>query len=260
MLNVVSMRGLQVVAPSIKSVSLLDSVIDTAARILQPYNGSLWIFDPSQTFLGSDGTGQVVTGSAVGYVRDVLNNRPANQATASRRPVLQYTSNMWGLRFDGMDDALVTVALPTVAAETLGVVYTTPTNATSAQYPISRRNANTTIGSTLYINNTNFSINFINAGSAVTTGAVIAAGVTGVVSVVGKAGSVAVRVNGVDGTATTYGTYVAGTNVLVLGNSVDFARAFGGTLHAAYYAPVEISNTDRQLLDRLLGNTFGVVI
>lgn len=260
MLNVVSMRGLQVVTPSIKSVNLLDSVIDAAARILQPYNGSLWVADPSRVFLNSDGTGQVNTGDAVGYIQDVLSNRPANQSTTSRRPVLQLASNTWGLRFDGTDDALATAALATATAETFGVVYTPPATAATAQYPISRRNAATTVGSTLYTNSTTFSANFINAGSAVVTGAVIAAGVTGVVSAVGKVGSIAVRVNGVDGTAVTYSAYVAGTNTLVLGNSTDFTRAFGGTLHAAYYAPAEISSADRQLLDRMLGSLFGVII
>lgn len=260
MLNAVSVRGLQLTPPSVKSLSLLDSVIDAAARILQPYNGSLWVADPSKVFLNSDGTGQVNTGDAVGYIQDVLSNRPANQSTTSRRPVLQLASNKWGLRFDGTDDALVTAALATATAETFGVVYTPPVTAASAQYPISRRNATTTVGSTIYTNSTTFSVNFINAGSAVVTGAVIAAGVTGVVSVVGKVGSIAVRVNAVDGTSTTYGTYTAGTNALALGNSTDFARAFGGTLHAAYYAPVEISSADRQLLDRLLGSLFGVTL
>lgn len=258
MLNVVGVRGLQITPPSIKSLSLLDSVIDVAARILQPYNGSLWVTDPSQMFLNSGGAGLVNTGDAVGYIRDVLNNRPASQSTASRRPVLQYASNKWGLQFDGTDDALTTATLPTASAETFGVVYTPPVTAASAQYPISRRNATAAVGSTLYTNSTTFSVNFINAGSAVAAGAVIAAGVTGVVSAVGKVGSIAVRVNGVDGTAITYSAYVSGTNTLVLGNSTDFTRAFGGTLHAAYYAPVEISSTDRQLLDRLLGSLFGV--
>lgn len=235
-------------------------LIAQAIAILAKYGGSLYVAGPQYVAQGSDGAGSVSAGGAVGYVRDLVDGRHATQATGTRRPLLQLTAGRWGLKFDGTDDALLTGALATAAAETFGAVYTAPATASAAQYPISRRNAGSSVGSTLYINNVNFSTNFINAGGTVAAGAVIAAGVTGVLSAVGKAGSVAARVNGNDGTPVSYGSYTAGTNALALGNSIDLARAFGGALHAAYYAPAEISNTDRQALDRLLGRIFGVSV
>ena len=231
-----------------------------AAAILAKYGGSLWVADQRYAFTGSDGTGAASIGGSVGYVRDLVGTRHATQATTARKPLLQLSGGKLGLKFDGTDDALLTASLTTATAETFGVVYTAPASAASAQYPISRRNAGTSVGSTLYINNTNFTANFINAGSSVASGAVIAAGATGIVSAVGKVGGVATRVNGTDGTPVTYGAYTAGTNALVLGNSTDLARAFGGTVHAAYYAPAEISNADRQVLDRLLGKQYGVTV
>lgn len=236
------------------------TTLQRIAGILARYGGSLWVADPRLVFTGNDGTGVATDGSAVGYARDRADARPATQATAGAKPLLQLSGGRWGLKFDGTDDVMLTAALPSVSAETFGVVYTAPATAASAQYPVSRRNATSSTGSTLYINNANFTINFINASGTVAVGAAIAAGVTGVVSVVGKVGNIAVRVNGSDGTPVAYGAYTSGTNALALGNSVELARAFGGTLHAAYYAPVEISNTDRQILDRLLGKLFGVTV
>lgn len=231
-----------------------------AIAILAKYNGSLWVADQRYTFTGSDGTGAASIGGSVGYVRDLVGTRHATQATTTRKPLLQLSGGKVGLKFDGTDDALLTASLTTAAAETFGVAYTAPATAAAAQYPISRRNAGTSVGSTLYVNNTNFTANFINAGGTVAAGAVIAAGATGVVSVVGKVGNVATRVNGADGTPVSYGAYTAGTNALVLGNSTDLARAFGGAVHAAYYAPSEIAEADRQALDRLLGRIYGVTV
>lgn len=231
-----------------------------AVSILASYGGSLWLGGQLYSFLNSDGTTQAAESGSVGYSRDSSGTRHATQATTSRKPLLKYTAGRWGLKFDGTDDVLLTDALPTASAETFGVVYTAPATAASAQYPIGRRNATGSTGSTLYINNTNFTVNFINASGTVAVGAAIAAGATGVASAVGKVGSVVVRVNGTDGTPATYATYASGGNALALGNSVELARPFGGTIHAAYYAPVEISSADRQTLDRLLGKLFGVTV
>lgn len=236
------------------------SLIAQAVAILSRYSGSLWVGSSEYASASSDGTGSVADGGSVGYGRDPIGGRHATQATTARKPLLQLAGGRWGLKFDGADDALLTSALPNASAETFGVVYTAPASAAAAQYPISRRNAAGSTGSAIYINNANFSLNFINGSGAVAAGAVVAAGVTAVASVVGKIGSVAMRVNGTDGAAVTYSTYTGGTNALALGNSSDLSRVFGGTLHAAYYAPAEISNADRQALDRLLGKMFGVTV
>lgn len=231
-----------------------------AIAILAKYGGSLYVSGTQYVALGSDGTGSVADGGSVGYMRDLVGTRHATQATTARKPLLQLSGGKWGVKFDASDDALLTGALTNATAETFGVVYTAPATAAAAQYPISRRNAAGATGSAIYINNVNYTLNFINAGGAVAAGAVVAAGVTAVASVVGKVGSVAMRVNGTDGTAVTYGTYTGGTNALALGNSTDLARVFGGTIHAAYYAPTEVINADRQALDRLLGKIYGVTV
>lgn len=235
-------------------------LVAQAVAILARYGGSLYVAGPQYAALGSDGAGAVADGGSVGYMRDLVSTRHAAQATTARKPLLQLSGGKWGVKFDGSDDALLTGALPNAASETFGVVYTAPASAAAAQYPISRRNASGSTGSAVYINNVNYSLNFINAGGAVAVGAVVAAGVTAVASAVGKVGGVAMRVNGTDGAAATYGAYTGGTGALALGNSADLARVFGGTIHAAYYAPAEISNADRQALDRLLGRIFGVTV
>lgn len=231
-----------------------------AAAILAKYGGSLYVAAPQYVAQGSDGTGAVSAGGSVGYVRDLAGTRHGTQATTTRKPLLQLSGGRWGLKFDGTDDVLLTGSLAGASAETFGFVYTAPATTGSAQFPLSRRNTADSSGSAVYLNGTSNSVNFINAGNAVVVGAVVAAGGVAVASVVGKVGSLAQRVNGTDGSTTNYATYVGGTNALALGNSVDVQRSFGGTIHAAYYAPVEISNADRQALDRLLGKLFGVSV
>lgn len=231
-----------------------------AVSILASYGGSLWLGGQLYTFLNSDGTTQAAESGSVGYLRDSSSTRHATQATTSRKPLLKYTAGRWGLKFDGTDDVLLTATLPSVAAETFGVVYTAPAASGSAQFPIGRRNTADSSGAAIYLNGTNNTVNFLCGAGAVVVGAAVAAGNVGVASVVGKVGSLAVRVNGTDGATTSYATYVCGSNALALGNSIDVQRPFGGTIHAAYYAPVEISSADRQTLDRLLGKLFGVTV
>lgn len=231
-----------------------------AAAILAKYGGSLWVADPRYTFTGSDGTGAASIGGSVGYVRDLVGTRHATQATTARKPLLQLSGGKLGLKFDGVDDLLLTATLPSVTAETFGLVYTAPSTTGSAQFPINRRNTADSSGAAIYLNGTNNTVNFLCGTGAVVVGAAVAAGNVGVASVVGKVGSLAVRVNGSYGATTTYATYVCGSNALSLGNSVDVQRPFGGTVHAAYYAPTEISNADRQVLDRLLGKQYGVTV
>lgn len=241
-------------------VPFAGSLLSKILAILAGYGGSLWIGDLPYVFTAAAGTGVASESSAVAYAKDYCGAYNATQSTAGKCPLVKLASAKWGFKFDGADDVLLTGNLPSVAAETFGAVYTAPASASAAQYPLSRRNAGASTGSALYINNTNFSVNFINGTGAVATGSSIAAGTSGVVSAVGKVGSVSVKVNGVDGAAVTYTSYAATTNPLALGNSTDSQRAFSGTLHAAYYAPKEISSADRQAIDRLLGLLYGISV
>lgn len=241
------------------SVKAVPSLASAAAAILSKYGGSLLLIDASGVFVNSDGSVLAGAGSVAGYIASRGIALPAKQTTTSRKPLLQNVANRWGLKFDGIDDALTTAALPAAAAETFGFVYTAPP-IVSGQFPLSRRNAGTSIGSAFYLNGTSGAACFINGTSAAVTGAVVAPGAAAVVSAVGRVGSVAVRVNGVDGSPVTYSTYVSGTGVLTIGNSQDLVRPFAGSIHAIYHAPSAMTEADRRALDVILGKIFSIQV
>ncbi|WP_144372640.1 hypothetical protein [Vogesella urethralis] len=236
-----------------RQLPLLAQII----ALLRKSGGELWLADGAGIALASDGSGPAGDGAVAGFAAGRVGGVAAVQATSSRKPLLQRVGGRWQIKFDGADDALATAGLPSVAAETFGFVYTAPAIA-SGQFPLSRRNAATSIGSAFYLNGTSNAVCFINGNGAAVTGAVVAPGAVAVVSAVGKVGTLAVRVNGVDGTGVAYGSYASGTGGIVLGNSQDFARPFGGALHAAWYVPGVQAEADRRLLDVLLGRLFGV--
>lgn len=236
-----------------RQLPLLAQII----ALLRKSGGELWLADGAGIALASDGSGLAGDGAVAGFAAGRVGGLAAVQATSSRKPLLQRTAGRWQLKFDGADDALATAGLASASAETFGFVYTAPAIA-AGQFPLSRRNAGTSIGSAFYLNGTSNAVCFINGSGAAVTGAVVAPGVTAVVSAVGRVGTLAVRVNGLDGAGVAYGSYASGTGGIVLGNSQDLARPFGGALHAAWYVPGAQAEADRRLLDVLLGRLFGV--
>lgn len=230
-----------------------EFILARLIRILSKYDGSLLIFTPAYVANATDGSGTVAVDGAIAYCKDLIKNtRPVTQATSTKRPLLKKVGSRWGAKFDGVDDVLLSAALASVAAETFGVVYTAPATTGSAQFPISRRNTANSSGSAMYLNGTTNSVNFLNASGTVAVGSVVAANNVAVASAIGKVGTVTQRVNMVEGAGVSYASYVASTNVLSIGNSVDSARAFSGTVHAIYYAPNIISAADIAVIDKLL--------
>lgn len=242
-----------------KKVCGFTPIVADLFALLSKYNGSLWVTGPVYNFVSSDGTVALGNNGSMGYSNDLVGLRPLSQATTSRKPLLKLTSGLWGTKFDGIDDALLSASQPSAVAETFGFVYTAPAIA-SGQFPLSRRNAGTSVGSAFYLNGTSNAACFINGNNAAVTGAVVSTGSKGVVSVVGKVGNVAVRVNNVDGASVAYASYVSGNGAVVLGNSQDGLRPFAGTCHAAYYVPGEVPNADRLVIDRLLGSLYGLTL
>jgi len=236
-----------------RQLSLLAQVVALLRRV----GGEIWLSAETGLAIASDGSGPASDGDVAGFAAGRVAGLVASQATTSRKPLLQRPAGRWQLKFDGADDGLATSALPVATAETFGFVYTAPP-ISGGQFPLSRRNAGTSIGSAFYLNGTSNAVCFINGSGAAVTGAVVAPGAVAVVSAVGRVGTLAVRVNGQDGAGVAYASYASGAGGIVLGNSQDLARPFGGALHAAWYVPAALAEADRRQLDTLLGKLFGV--
>lgn len=236
------------------------SLIAQAIAILRRYGGSPWVADPAYTFTGSDGTGAASDGSDAGYVRDLVGNaRPLVQATTSFKPKLRLLSGRWAWVFDGVDDRLATVALPTANEETLIVVSQMLNTTTTVQGIISKRSSSggLMVRREASLDTRGYAMTGATLESALLDSSANAT-VKRVYSVAAASGNKRYRRDGVQVNTTT-GAYTPYAGILSIGAEIFSANA-ACNIYAAAYAPAAIPDAELLIVERAMAQLGGITI
>lgn len=231
-----------------------------AVQILAKYGGSLWVADPAYTFTGSDGTGVAGDGSDAGYVRDLCGNaRPLFQSTTSFKPKLRRVAGRWAWVFDGVDDRLATVALPTANEETLIVASQMLNTTTAVQGIISKRSSS---GGLMVRREVNLDTRgYAMAGTTLESALLDSstnATAKRVYSVVAASGNKRYRRDGIQVNTTT-GVYTSYSGILSIGAEIFSANAACNTFAAAY-CPGAPSDAELLIIEKAMAQLGGITI
>ena len=194
--------------------------------------------------------------SVIALIGATTTGKTAYFDNISVREVLEWT---WAWVFDGVDDRLATVSLPTADAETVIVAGQFLNTTASVQGIISKRNSNT--GLMIRRENSLITTGYAMQGSAPESAAldgVPSATSKRVYSVAAASGNKRYRRDGAQVNTTT-GAYTSYAGILSLGAEISSANA-ACNIYAAAYAPVAIPDAELLIIERAMAQLGGITI